>query len=103
MRLINRDRVSLQNCWFINMDEYLDEDGNWIPKESPLSFRGFMERTVYTKIDPQLLMAPEQRAFPDPKEPGKVDKLIQELGGWILPLAASASTGILPSTRPGRT
>ena len=26
-------------------------------------------------------MAPEQRAVPDPKEPGKVDKLIQELGG----------------------
>ncbi len=81
VRLVNRDRVSLQNCWFINMDEYLDGDGNWIPKESPLSFRGFMERTVYTKIDPQLLMAPEQRAFPDPKDPGKVDKLIQELGG----------------------
>ena len=81
VELINKHRVSLKNCWFINMDEYLDGDGNWIPKESPLSFRGFMERTVYTKIDPQLLMAPEQRAFPDPKEPGKVDKLIQELGG----------------------
>ncbi|HIX34602.1 MAG TPA: glucosamine-6-phosphate isomerase, partial [Candidatus Gemmiger avium] len=23
VRLVNRERVSLKNCWFINMDEYL--------------------------------------------------------------------------------
>lgn len=81
VRLVNRDRVSLKHCWFINMDEYLNDDGTYIDKSSPLSFRGFMERTVYTKVDADLLMPPEQRVFPDPAAPGKVDRLIEELGG----------------------
>ena len=81
VRLVNRDRVSLKHCWFINMDEYLNDDGTYIDKSSPLSFRGFMERTVYTKVDADLLMPPEQRVFPDPADPGKVDRLIEELGG----------------------
>ena len=81
VRLVNRDRVSLKHCWFINMDEYLNDDGTYIDKSSPLSFRGFMERTVYTKVDADLLMPREQRGFPDPADPGKVDRLIEELGG----------------------
>ena len=81
VRLVNRDRVSLKHCWFINMDEYLNDDGTYIDKSSPLSFRGFMERTVYTKVDADLLMPPEQRVFPDPADPGKVDRPIEELGG----------------------
>ena len=36
---------------------------------------------MYTKVDPELLMPPEQRVFPDPADPGKVDRLIEELGG----------------------
>ena len=81
VRLVNRDRISLKNCWFINMDEYLNDDDTYIDKESPLSFRGFMERTVYTQIDEELLMPPEQRVFPNPADPGYVDRLIEELGG----------------------
>ncbi len=81
IRLVNREKISLKHCWFINMDEYLNDDDTYIEAESPLSFRGFMERTVYGQIDPELLMPPAQRIFPDPAEPGKVDRLIQELGG----------------------
>ena len=81
VRLVNRERISLRSCWFINMDEYLNDDGTYIDIDSPLSFRGFMRRTVYTKIDPELLMPEEQRVFPDPADPGRVDRLIEELGG----------------------
>ena len=81
VRLVNRDRISLKHCWFLNMDEYLNDDDTYIDKESPLSFRGFMERTVYSQIDPELLMPPEQRVFPDPADPGRIDRLIEELGG----------------------
>ena len=80
VRLVNRDRLSLKNCWFINMDEYLEDDG-CIDESSPLSFRGFMARNVYGQIAPGLLMPPEQRIFPDPIQPGRVDRLIEELGG----------------------
>ncbi len=81
VRLVNRERLSLKNCWFINMDEYLNDDGTYIPLSSGLSFRGFMERNVYSKLDPELVMPQEQRVFPDPADPGHVDKLIEELGG----------------------
>ena len=72
VRLVNRDRVSLKNCWFFNMDEYLNDDETYIDKESPLSFRGFMDRTVYTKVDPDLLMPPEQRVDVYKRQPRDV-------------------------------
>ena len=81
VRLVERERLSLKNCWFINMDEYLENDGSYIDESSPLSFRGFMARNVYGQIDPDLLMPAEQRVFPDPAGPGRVDRLIEELGG----------------------
>ena len=48
VRLVNERRLSLKNCWFINMDEYLTDDGEWIDESSALSFHGFMNRTVYS-------------------------------------------------------
>ncbi len=81
VRLVNRERLSLKNCWFFNMDEYLNDDGTYIERSSPLSFRGFMDRTVYDRIDPDLLMPVEQRVFPDPIDPEKGDKLLESLGG----------------------
>ena len=65
VRLVNRDRVSLKNCWFFNMDEYLNDDETYIDFDSPLSFHGFMNRTVYSQIDPELVMPESQRFFPD--------------------------------------
>lgn len=81
VRLVNERRLSLKNCWFINMDEYLTDEKEWIDESSPLSFRGFMNRNVYTKIDPELLMPEAQRVFPDPHDPEHIQKLIKELGG----------------------
>ncbi len=81
VRLVDRERLSLKHCWFINMDEYLNDDGTYIDMDSPLSFRGYMARNVYGRIDPVLLMPPEQRVFPDPAAPERVDRLIDQLGG----------------------
>ena len=81
VRLVNEQRVSLKNCWFINMDEYLNDDETYIDFASPLSFHGFMNRTVYTKIDADLLMPEEQRIFPDPKDPEHIQRVIEKLGG----------------------
>ena len=79
--MVNEQGISLKNVWFINMDEYLDDDRKWIPADHPLSFRGFMDRVVYSKIRADLVMPPEQRIFPDPEDVGQVPKLIEELGG----------------------
>lgn len=81
VRLVNERRVSLKNCWFFNMDEYLADEKTYIDVSSKLSFRGFMERTVYSQIDPELVMPAEQRIFPDPADPKRGDRLLEELGG----------------------
>ena len=63
------------------MDEYLDDDKKWVPETHPLSFRGFMNRTVYSQIDPELVMPEEQRVFPDPENVEYIPQLIEKLGG----------------------
>lgn len=79
--IVNKEGISLKNVWFINMDEYLTDEKEWIPREDSLSFRGFMDRTVYSKIRPDLVMPQEQRIFPDPHDPERIAALIEELGG----------------------
>ena len=81
VELVNRQRISLKNVWFLNMDEYLTDEKQWIAKDHSLSFRGFMDRAVYTKIDPDLVMPESQRVFPDPKDPENMWRVIQKLGG----------------------
>ena len=81
VRLVNERQLSLKNCWFINMDEYLTDGGEWIPEDHKLSFRGFMNRNVYGKIAPELLMPEAQRVFPDPADITRIPKLIETLGG----------------------
>lgn len=78
--LVNKYRVSLKNCVFINMDEYLTDDERYIDKNDPLSFRGGMDRIFYNLIDEELNVLPENRFFPDPQHPQKVTEIINSYG-----------------------
>ncbi|NLE12603.1 MAG: glucosamine-6-phosphate isomerase [Clostridiales bacterium] len=78
--LINKYRVSLKNCVFINMDEYLKDDGSYIDTSDALSFRGGMDRIFYGLIDEELNVLPENRYFPDPANPGQVLELMGKYG-----------------------
>lgn len=81
VRLVKERNVSLHSCWFFNMDEYLGDDKKYIDKSSPLSFRGFMERTVYSEIPSSINVPESQRFFPDPEDTESVGRKIAELGG----------------------
>ncbi|MBQ4153676.1 MAG: glucosamine-6-phosphate isomerase [Clostridia bacterium] len=78
--LVNKYRISLKNCWFINMDEYINEDGKYIDESDPLSFRGGMNRIFYSLIDDELNVPESQRFFPDPNCPEKVQEIIDMKG-----------------------
>ncbi len=80
VHLINKYRVSLKNCVFVNMDEYLTDDKKFISKDDPLSFRGGMDRIFYSQIDEELNVLPENRYFPDPENPDIVLQLIEKYG-----------------------
>jgi glucosamine-6-phosphate deaminase len=78
---VNTLRIPCRNVVFINMDEYLTDDDQWIPTDHPLSFRGFMDRAFYQLLDPDLALPPENRVFPDPKNLEAISQLIQSRGG----------------------
>ena len=80
-RRINERRISCRRAVFINMDEYLGDDGAWIPEDHPLSFRAFMARNFYDLIEPALAPPSEQRVFPDPDAPEHIQRLIDSRGG----------------------
>lgn len=78
--LVNKYRVSLKNCVFINMDEYLKDEKTYIDINDPLSFRGGMDRIFYSQVDEELNVLPENRIFPDPEHPEKVMEIIEKYG-----------------------
>lgn len=78
---VNSEGISLTHCTFINMDEYLTDEGAFVEEAHPLSFRGFMKREVYGKIDASLLPEEAKRIFPDPKNPSYVTALAEQHGG----------------------
>ena len=78
--LVNKYRISLKNCVFCNMDEYLTDDKQFIAKQDPLSFRGGMDRGFYSQVDEELNVLPENRYFPDPENPDIVLQLIEKYG-----------------------
>lgn len=79
-RLVRERKLSLRNTWFINMDEYLTDDKEWIETDSKLSFHAFMERNVYGKLPEEYNIPSGHRIFPDPKDPGRIMRVIKELG-----------------------
>ncbi len=79
--MINERCLSLSNVMFIAMDEYLDDDGTLVDIDHPLSFRGFLQRSFYDKLDPQLAPPAELRQGPDPQRLGDIEQLIDQRGG----------------------
>ena len=80
-RMLNEQKVSCRNTVFINMDEYLTDDDQFIPEDHPLSFRGYMNRLFYSRLDPALAPPRENRVFPDPHNPAAIQQLINIRGG----------------------
>jgi glucosamine-6-phosphate deaminase len=79
--LVNAERLSLRDVVLINMDEYLTDDDEWVPLDHPLSFRSFMDRAFYGRLDPELAPPAASRVFPDPRDCEAVPRLIEQRGG----------------------
>ena len=80
-QMINEQRIDCRDVIVINMDEYLTDDDRYVPADHPLSFRGYMDRLFYDRLDPALAPPPEQRVFPDPQHPERIASLIADRGG----------------------
>ncbi len=98
--LIHQEKISLRHTTFLNMDEYMWDPHTMISPEHPLSFQGAMEREFYAKVDPALLMPPEQRIFPTPENGEWIWSLIQSHGGVDLCVGGIGINGHVAFNEP---
>jgi len=80
-RICNTEKISCKNLITINMDEYLDDNDNYISEDHPLSFRGFMKENLFNQLNDDLKIKPENIYFPDPNSTSQIEKVINEIGG----------------------
>ena len=78
---INNRQLNLKNLRTINMDEYCDEDGEFISPDHPLSFRKFVFDNFINLIPEERRPKAENIIFPNPKYPEKVTQLIDKIDG----------------------
>lgn len=79
--IINKERISLKNCYFFYMDEYCDDSGRAVPETHPLSFKGEMDHLFFDHIDKELNIPQEQLIFPDDRNVHTLKERIKEVGG----------------------
>ena len=98
--MINKQRLDCRDVMLINMDEYLTDDDRWIDAGHPLSFRGYMDRLFYDRLDPEL--APktrESRSFPIRKTASEIRQTDRKpRRRWTSALAGSGSMATSRST-----
>lgn len=81
VEIANQERISWSNVHVFAMDEFLDWEGRPIPAEHPLSFRGFLERELFGRLDESLRPPPSQRFYPHPFRIDEISEAIAKVGG----------------------
>jgi glucosamine-6-phosphate deaminase len=79
--ICNREGITWENVYTFNMDEFLDWQGRPIPVEHPLSFEGFMRRTLFAGLDSKLRMPEDHGFFPNPLRIDAISEAITSVGG----------------------
>ena len=100
VEIVNNENISLKNCIFINMDEYLDDNDNYIPYDNMLSFRKIMDDMLYSKIKPELVMDEKNRLFPEPGKEKELDAFIDSLEKVDLCLTGVGINGHIAFNEP---
>ncbi len=80
-RICNQKRINWRNVFTFNMDEYCDWQGRAVPLDHPLSFEGYIRRTLFEPLDPELRPPDEQIHFPDPLNLDWISQQIEAGGG----------------------
>lgn len=93
---VNERKTDLSRVYFINMDEYLDEEDRPVEPEHPLSFSAFMDREWYARVD----MPRENRIFPMPGREGEIAEAIERLGGVDIAFGGIGINGHIAFNEP---
>jgi glucosamine-6-phosphate deaminase len=97
---VMRRGLSCRHLRVVNMDEYLGEGDAYVPPEHPLSFHRFMDETFYARLPEPRRPLSENRHFPDPADPARTTRLLEEAGGADICWAGFGITGHLAFNDP---
>lgn len=100
VHLVNTYRISLKKCVFINMDEYLSDQKQYLDRSDPLSFRSGMDRIFYSLVDEELNVLPENRIFPEPGNEGHILDVIRAHGKLDMCWGGVGITGHIAFNEP---
>jgi glucosamine-6-phosphate deaminase len=79
--ICNSEGISWENVFTFNMDEFLDWQGRPIPVDHPLSFEGFMRRTLFAGLESKLRIPDDHVFFPNPFRIDEISDVIARVGG----------------------
>lgn len=96
----NARRISWKNVFCFNMDEWMDWQCRLLPLDHPWSFQGYMRRTLYERIDPELRPAADHLFFPSPDNMTRYSGWIAELGGADLCYGGFGYSGHVANNEP---
>ncbi|MBN1673188.1 MAG: glucosamine-6-phosphate isomerase [Kiritimatiellae bacterium] len=94
-RLVRLYDLDLANTRFFFMDEYLNGNGGWIGADSPLSFRGFIQRELIEQLPAEHALREDQVRFPDPVDTAAYTTALTQNGGADLCVAGVGICGHL--------
>jgi glucosamine-6-phosphate deaminase len=97
---LNRRRLDLARLHTFNLDEYVGNDGRWIPPDHPLSYHAYMERHFFGRLDPTLILDRNHVHFPDPANPAAFDEHLRDLGGLDFQLLGIGFNGHIAFNEP---
>ena len=91
--ICRKERVSLSGLSIYMMDEYLDEDDQPVAEAHPLSFRSFMQRSLFDHLSPDCQFDPKRACFPMPENLSMLSEEILGRGGVDLCFGGFGVTG----------
>ncbi|MCF7943756.1 MAG: glucosamine-6-phosphate isomerase [Spirochaetia bacterium] len=100
IQLLKRRPLDLSRLFIFFMDEYVGEDGKWIDRTSPLSFRGFIQRELTDPMPPEMGLQKNHIFFPEPGKTEEYDERIDDLGGIMFCHAGVGIVGHLAFNEP---
>jgi glucosamine-6-phosphate deaminase len=98
--ICNRERISWRDCHCWNMDEWLDWECRPLPLDHPFSLEGYMRRSLYEQLDPDLRPPEAQLCFPSPRNFLELSDRLAALGGADLCIAGFGFSGHIAFNEP---
>src|SRR4029078_6044069 len=97
---MNREQTNGAHLVAVSMDEYLDDRDQWIDISHPLSFRGFMKRTLFDRLQGRARIPDTNYHCPRADRPEETTRLIEAHGGADLCYGGMGITGHFAVNEP---